>query len=140
MPIGTSGESSESQMEPVVVTEWTREFIALESRNREAYLARDVEGLSRLWSEDLVVNSPINRVHHRRQVLDLLEAGVIAHSSYEVDIEVVERLGELVVIMGAERIVNAPGTPLIHRRFTNVWRQEAGQWRMFLRHANVTTP
>jgi len=124
-------------MQSVVDTELTREFIALESRNREAYLARDIEGLSRLWSEDLVVNSPINRVHHRPQVLDLLKAGVIAHSSYEVDIEVVERLGELVVIMGAERIVNAPGTPLIHRRFTNVWRQEAGAWRMFLRHANV---
>jgi len=121
----------------MVGTEWKSEFVALEARNREAYLARDIEGLSSLWSEDLVVNSPINRVHHRPQVLDLLKAGVIAHSSYEVDIEVVERLGELVVIMGAERIVNAPGTPLIHRRFTNVWRQEAGAWRMFLRHANV---
>ena len=125
-------------MSQVVDTELTREFIALESKNREAYLARDIEGLSRLWSEDLVVNSPINRVHHRRQVLDLLQAGVIAHSSYDVEIEVAERIGALVVIMGAERIVNAPDTPLIHRRFTNVWRQEAGEWRMFLRHANVT--
>src|SRR4029079_4512097 len=99
-----------SHMSQVVDTELTREFIALESKNREAYLARDIEGLSRLWSEDLVVNSPINRVHHRRQVLDLLQAGVIAHSSYEVEIEVAERIGDLVVIMGAERIVNAPDT------------------------------
>lgn len=124
-------------MQQVVDTDLTREFRTLESRNREAYLARDIEGLSRLWSEDLVVNSPINRVHHRPQVLDLLAAGVIAHSSYDVDIEVVDRLGEIVVIMGAERIINAPGTPMVHRRFTNVWRQEAGAWRLFLRHANV---
>jgi uncharacterized protein DUF4440 len=100
-------------MEQTIDTELEREFIALEARNR---------------------------VHHRQQVLDLLRAGIIAHSSYEADIEVVERLGELVVIMGAERIVNAPGAPLIHRRFTNMWRQEAGEWRMFMRHANITAP
>jgi len=127
-------------MEQVVDTELTREFAALESSHRAAYLARDVGSLRKLWSESLVVNSPINRIHNRDQVLELLQAGVIAHSSYEVDIEAVERLGDLVVIMGAERIVNAPDTPLIHRRFTNVWREEAGAWRMILRHANVTTP
>jgi hypothetical protein len=53
--------------------------------------------------------------------------------------------GGFVFIMGLETIQpigDAPGAGLvagqtIQRRFTNVWKNEEGTWRLFLRHANV---
>lgn len=118
-------------------TDWTHEFTTLEEAHRRAFLDRDIETLSKLWSDGLLVNTPLNRVNDKRQVLGLLKAGTIAHTSFEADIEVIERRDDLVFVMGGERIVNGPGTPVIHRRFTNVWRTEGGAWRMVLRHANL---
>lgn len=120
--------------------ELQQEFFALETENRRAFLERDVAALAALWSDALLVNSPHNRVNDKAQVLELLGRGIIAHSLYEADVERVERFGEVVAVMGGERVVNAPGSPVIRRRFTNLWRREGGAWRMFLRHANVESP
>lgn len=116
------------------------EILALEAAGREAFLARDIARLDALWSDALLVNSPIHRVHTKSQVLALLQAGVIAHSELEGSVENIERIGDMVVLMGAERVVNAPGTPAIERRYTNLWRLEDGRWRLIVRHANVMLP
>jgi len=110
---------------------------ACEDESRRAFVARDCERLSELWSNQLLVNSPINRVHNKQQVLDLLRAGTIAHSSFDAAIEAIEELGDLVVVMGQESIVNVPGSLVVTRRFTNVWRQERGTWQLLVRHANI---
>ena len=118
---------------------WSQEVIALEEQSRRAFVARDIERLSQLWSDGLLVNSPINRIHNKQQVLDLLRAGTIAHSSFDAQIEAVERRDDVVIIMGSESIVNTPGSAAITRRFTNVWRLEHGSWRLFARHANIVS-
>jgi hypothetical protein len=114
-----------------------QEMTALEDEHRRAFVARDIARLDALWSDALLVNSPINRVHHKWQVLELLKAGTIAHSSFDAHIETVERREDLVIVMGSERVINVPGTPAFHRRFTNVWRSEGGTLRMIVRHANI---
>lgn len=114
----------------------TQEVLACEEEGRRAFLARDVETLDRLWCDELLVNSPIQRVHEKRQVLDLLRAGTIAHVSYDVTPERIEARGDLCVVMGHEVVVNAPGGPAVRRRYTNVWRREAGTWRLLVRHAS----
>ena len=114
-----------------------QEITELEAEQRRAFVARDLERLSALWSDGLLVNSPMNRVNDKRQVLDLLRAGIIAHVSFDALVDRIERREDLVVVMGGERIVNAPGEPALHRRFTNIWRREDGSWRMILRHANI---
>ena len=116
---------------------WQQEIAALEEAHRRAFLERDVERVASLWSDQLLVNSPLNRVNDKQQLLALLRAGTSAHSEMDERIDVVERRKDLVVVMGSERIVNAPGGPAFHRRFTNVWRQEDGSWRLLLRHANI---
>ena len=116
---------------------WAEEIRKLEEDNKNAFLVRDYDRLDQLWADDFLVNSPINRVNNKKQVLELLKAGVIAHSTYETTIESLEKLGDVVVVMGAERVVNAPGTPMINRRFTNVWRPANGGWQVFIRHANI---
>jgi len=119
---------------------WQREVEAVENAARLAFLAQDTERLGQLWAEDLVVNSPIQRVLDREQVLDLLARGVIRHASHEVTIETLRRHGDVVVVMGHDVVTEAEGAPPVRRRFTDVWRETASGWRMIARHANAVVP
>jgi ketosteroid isomerase-like protein len=93
------------------------------------------------------VNAPNNQVViGKAAVLDtFVRAGVINFSSFERTMEFVRVDGDLVIIMGLETVKplsDAPGAGLlagqtVNRRFTNIWKKEAGSWRLFARHANV---
>jgi len=113
------------------------EAVALENEHCAAFIARDFTRLDALWADDLLVNSPINRVHDKGTVLDLLRRGVIAHHSIAIHVEIARRAADLLTVMGSDTVVDTPGSPEVKRRFTNVWRRENGTWRMFLRHANI---
>ena len=118
---------------------WEREIRELERRSLSAFLSRDIGTLKRLWCDEFFVNSPLNRINKGEQVLDLLRRGVIAHTSVQVEIELIERHGPVVFVMGQETVTDAPGSAPYQRRFTNVWREEAagaGGWRLLARHAN----
>jgi ketosteroid isomerase-like protein len=120
---------------------------ALDDRERLAALARDVPRLEQLWSEQLVVNAPNNRVAAGKQaLLDMfVHSGVINFSTFERQIEFVRVDGPYVFLMGLETLVpktDAPAAGLVagqvtRRRFTNIWKKEGGTWRLFARHANV---
>ena len=112
-------------------------ILSLEEAGRAAFLARDIARLDALWSDALQVNSPINRVHSKQQVLALLQGGVIAHTALDATVDSLVRHDDLVVVMGSERVVDDPAAPPIQRRYTNVWRREGEAWRLFLRHANI---
>jgi ketosteroid isomerase-like protein len=119
----------------------------LDDQERVAALDRDVPALRRLWSEQFTVNAPNNQVVTGRQaVLDtFVGAGVINFSKFERQIEFVRVDGHFVFIMGLETLVpvaDAPAAGLIagrtaRRRFTNIWKDEDGTWRLYARHANV---
>ena len=121
--------------------------LALDDQEREAALRRDVETLKRLWSDRFTVNAPNNAVVTGKQaVLDtFVHSGIIDFSSYARQIEHVGLDGGFAFIMGLETLVpknDAPTAGLVagrpvSRRFTNIWKQEAGTWRLFARHANV---
>lgn len=120
---------------------------AIDDQERVAVLQRDVPALRRLWSEQLTVNAPNNQVVIGREaVLDtFVTAGVINFSEFERQIEFVRVEREFVFIMGLEILVpvtDAPAAGLVagrttKRRFTNIWKDENGTWRLFARHANV---
>jgi ketosteroid isomerase-like protein len=120
---------------------------ALDDQERLAALKRDTVALERLWSDEFTVNAPNNQVVvGRRAVLDaFVRAGVINFSTFERRIEFIRADGPYVTIMGLETVVplaDAPSAGLtagraVQRRFTNIWRKEAGTWRLYLRHANV---
>jgi ketosteroid isomerase-like protein len=119
----------------------------LDDQERVAALRRDMPALERLWSEDFVVNAPNNQVVVGREaVLDtFVRAGVINFSSFERQIEFMRVDGPYIVLMGLETVVpvsSSPGAGLvagqaITRRFTNIWKNEGGAWRLAIRHANV---
>lgn len=121
-------------------TDWTAQIEHLEDEARLAFLARDIGRLEALWSEELAVNSPIGRVLDRPRVFELLQRGVIAHSSFELHVESVTRHENIVVVMGYDVVTEAPDSPAVRRRFTNVWQASGTSWRMVARHANVAAP
>jgi len=120
---------------------------SLDDQERIAALRRDVPALERLWSEDFVVNAPNNQVVVGRDaVLDTcVRAGIINFSSFERRIEFVRADGPFVILMGLETVHPVSSSPsaglvagqVVTRRFTNIWKNEAGTWRLAIRHANV---
>lgn len=116
--------------------DWQSQLLDLENQARRAFLERNIERLKSLWSADLVVNSPINRVLARDEVFDLLRKGVIAHTSFDIHIELIKRQGDIVVVMGHDVVAGNPGSPSIRRRFTNIWSRAGSSWQMIARHAN----
>jgi ketosteroid isomerase-like protein len=116
---------------------WEQAVRAREEENRVAFLAADMATLDRLWTDDFLVNSPINVVNDKQRTLALLQAGRIRHTSMTIEIEQMARHGDVVVVMGRDRVTDPPDGAVSHRRFTNLWRLERDGWRCFARHANV---
>src|ERR1051325_10883956 len=104
-------------------TDWRAEIAAVEDEANEAFLRRDLEKLDELCSDDLVVNSPINRINDKKKLFELLGSGVIGHVSSTFEHELIRRDGELVLVMGSDRVKNSESEPTLHRRFTNIWRK-----------------
>ena len=119
---------------------------ALNARKRlgAAMLSGDFKAVETIFAPDLVVHSPINMVVNRENVLARLRSGQI---SYEPNVE--ERIefagvrGGAVVLMGEEivqPIRNAPNAgKTVHRRFTDVWKNLGGLWKLAIRQATVTS-
>jgi len=76
---------------------WQAEIVAVEERANAAFLNRDLEQLEHLFSEELPVNSPINRVNDKKKLFELLGSGVIGHVSSTIRPELIRRDGDLVI-------------------------------------------
>ncbi len=117
------------------------EFHELEERERSAVLAGDVQAIESVWSPELLVNGPHNRLLVGIDAtLDMVRKGLIDFERFDRFVERVEIAGDLAVSMGSEAIMQKRGPQageLIHRRYTNVWHQTDGQWKLRFRHANV---
>jgi Domain of unknown function (DUF4440) len=120
---------------------------SLDDQERIAALKRDVPALEALWSEEFALNAPNNKVYvGRRAVLDtFVHTSVINFSTFERQVEFIRGDDAFVFIMGSEAVTpvsDAPSVGLVagqavNRRFTHVWKNEGGTWRLFSRHANV---
>ena len=114
----------------------------LEEQERAGVLNRDTAVLQRVWSEQLIVNAPSNQISPNREVvLNLVRQGLIHYSSFERRIERLRIDGDIALVMGGETIQpmgDASQTAqVVQRRFTHVWKNEAGTWRLVARHANI---
>jgi len=107
----------------------------------QALLHGDLEALSRLWSDDLVVTNPLNKFVNKQQVLGLVESRFLVVTSLDRQIEYVRVYGDTVIVAGSEKSVwggrmpNAGKTE--HLRFTGIWMKQHGRWQEVARHANI---
>lgn len=106
-----------------------------------AFLNQDETALRQLWSDDLIVTNPLNKLATKSQVLDMMNSGFLVIMSYDRTIEYLRVVGDLAIVAGSENVTWGGTMPMAgkseHLRFTAVWMMEDGQWREVARHANI---
>jgi hypothetical protein len=117
--------------------------LAAQKRLGGVMLAGDVPGIEALMAPDLLVNAPINKVVSRNDVIGRIRSGQISYEpDYVRTIDFAGVRGDVVVLMGEEIVQPNKNTPYAgkteHRRFTDVWKQFDGAWKLWIRQATVT--
>lgn len=130
-----------AQEQPWLKNPLVREVLA--QRNRD--IAALIEGRAAnpdTYTSTFVAHTPDRGVVLREKMLDFLETGTVSYDDVEMTVEYAAAHGnDMVVIMGVEIVIPGEGLPnagkRVHRRFTDIFRRENGEWRHDLRHANV---
>lgn len=118
------------------------EIRQLENREREATMRGDSVALfGKIWSNEMVVNTPANRAGTVEGSKMQLRTGNLAYASFVRNIEKITFNENIALVMG-EEIVKPQGQQLhagktVTRRFTNIWEQTSGSWQIIGRHATI---
>jgi len=118
------------------------EIKRLENREREAVIKGDSSLLfNNLWSSQMVINTPANRVGTVEATKMLMRTGKLNYLSFERRIEKVTLNDNLAIVMGEEKIKpqgdQDNSGKLVTRRFTNVWKNENNKWMIIARQATI---
>lgn len=113
----------------------------LDQMEVKAVLEKDTAALLKLWDKDFVVNAPDNKVNFAGKTT--LDRPVLTRNRqvFTRDVEHVIVRGNTAFSMGSET-VSPDGDQentgkIIKRRYTNIWMNTGGQWKLMARHANV---
>ena len=118
------------------------EIRRLENIEREATIKGDSSILfGKIWSNEMVVNTPANRVGTVEGTKMQLRTSNLAYLSFVRNIEKITFNDNIAMVMGEEII-----KPQLHqqnsgktvtRRFTNIWKYANNQWQMIGRQATI---
>ena len=118
------------------------EIRRLENLERESVLKGDSTVLfNKIWSPDMVVNTPANVVGTVEGTKALFRSGSLNYLSFERNIEKITFTDNVAIVMGGEIIkpqgqqVNAGKT--VSRRFTHVWLYKNNSWSIIARQATI---
>ena len=119
-----------------------QEVLELRRQGIAAMTSVGASAASERYSSTFVANTPANAVVSGKEMLERFAQGALSYESVEQRLDYAGSHGpDIVVLMGEEVVVPGPGArdagKRIHRRFTDVFRKENGEWRHDLRHANV---
>jgi hypothetical protein len=97
---------------------------------------------SERYSSTFVANTPGNAVVKGEQMRRAFASGSVSYAAVEMKLDYAGSHGpDMVVLMGEEVVVPGPTArdagKRIHRRFTDIFRKENGEWRHDVRHSNV---
>ncbi len=115
------------------------EIRKLENMEGEAFVKKDTITLFKLFSPDLLVNSPSNRVATLQDIKTLIRSGKIDLSSVEKIIEKIGFIRNIAIVMGHD-IVKPQGEmqnagKTVTRRYTDIWMKDETGWRLTARQA-----
>jgi hypothetical protein len=109
-----------------------------------ALIKDDHAAFAALLAKDLVVNNPQNGISIRGATGRRETSGLISYSSYVRSVEYAGMLGDMVLLMGDERVVPKGDSPMtgkeVRRRFTDVWKMEGDHWVLTARQATIVAP
>jgi hypothetical protein len=119
-----------------------QEVLELRSQAIAAMTSVGASAASERYSSTFVANTPGSVVVTGPQMLERFAQGSVSYASVEQRLDYAGSHGtDIVVLMGEEVVVPGPSArdagKRIHRRFTDVFRKENGEWRHDVRHANV---
>ena len=107
----------------------------------QAFLQRDPKTMAQLWSDDLVVTNPLNKLVTKQQVLGMVQSGFLVITSFDRGIEYARVYGDTVILAGRETVVWGGKMPNAGKsgqlRFTAIWMRQQGRWQEVVRHANI---
>jgi ketosteroid isomerase-like protein len=113
----------------------------LSAEEVQAFLRKDPATLARLWSDDFVVTNPLNQFVTKKQVLGMVESGVLVITSFDRQIEYLKVYGDTVILAGRETVLWGGRMPNAGRteqlRITAVWMKQQDRWQQVARHANI---
>lgn len=109
----------------------------LEKQEGEAFAKKDTTALLKLFSPNLVVNSPVNKVFGFAEVMSMVRNG-------KIDVGSVEKISfaeNIAIVMGHD-IVTPKGAmdnagKTVRRRYTDIWMKDKNSWRLTARQATV---
>lgn len=140
-PGGPDCSRESSQGGPVSTEE---EIERLDGAEFQAVEAGDLVTLDDLWADDLVVTPPSHTPNRKPTVLARVERGLIAYREATRIVEQVIVHDLVAVSVGREIVVPKGDRPeagqRLLRRYTHVWVQDGGSWRLLARHASAVGP
>jgi Domain of unknown function (DUF4440) len=114
---------------------------SLEKLERESVLKGDSMTLYKLWSPNMVVNAPANRVGTVEGTKMQLRTGKLNYLSFERTIEKITFDDNFAFVMGEEKIkpqgLQDNAGKLVTRRFTNIWKFSNNAWSIIARQATI---
>ena len=118
---------------------------AADAEELRIVLTGDANAMQALMHPNYIVNSPVNRIVRKDQLIKMLSQGQIASEAIERTIETTAITGNVGIVMGRETIKPKPtselgqlhGAKTLERRFTNVFLFEGGNWRLLARQSTV---
>ena len=121
---------------------------AADAEELQNVLTGDANAMRSLMHPNYMVNSPVNQVVRKDQLIKLLSEGKIASESIERTIEATAITGNVGIVMGRETVIPKPNSELglahgvktLERRFTNVFVFDQGNWRLLARQSTVIQP
>jgi hypothetical protein len=117
------------------------EIRRLEKMEGEAWVNKDSATLFKLFSPELVVNAPINRVVNLEVLKMLIRSGKVNISYSEKNIQKISFIGSMAVVMGSD-IVKPQGAmenagKTVTRQYTDVWIMGDEGWHLTVRQATI---
>jgi hypothetical protein len=118
------------------------EVTRLESLERESVMKGDSVALfSKLWSPNMVINTPANIVGTVEETKRLLRSGGLQYVTFERTIQKISINDNVAVVLGEERVRPQGQQPnagkLVTRRFMNVWMFSDKNWSIIARQATI---
>ena len=118
---------------------------AADAEELRIVLTGDANAERTFMHPNYLVNSPVNRIVRKDQLIKMLSEGQIASDAIERTIEATAITGNVGIVMGREIVKPKPtselgrlhGAKTLERRFTNVFLFENGDWRLLARQSTV---
>lgn len=118
------------------------EIRRLEMVEHDAVMRGDSATLfGKIWSNDMILNSPGNVVGTVEISKSQLRTGNLAYLSFERNIEKVTFNENIAIVMGGEILkpqgIQKNAGKTVNRRFTNIWKYANNNWSIIARQATI---